>query len=353
MRVLFIIHELAFNGAVVALYEQARHLLANGHAVRVLTPRLDGASAALRGRFGDAGIGICESAAWAEHDVVVGCTVFAADALFELLGRVPVVWWLHEGMAGVRMVLAQPKAAQVLARAERLIFPSRAVAENLFNPLLAHGAPGRVEVIAGIVRRPEPGEAAPKAPGGIRILCVGSVYPRKRQSDLVQAVARLRGPPLECVLVGDVHEIEEPGATIARADTLRYRLTGGLPPEQVQALYRSADVFSLPSGDESMPLAPVEAAWHDVPVVLSDLACYQGVWKHGHNALIHPVGDVEMLAWCLRMLIESSELRHRLTESARRVPARFDERRVGALFEMALEDAVTARNPAPGRPAPA
>ncbi|MGA9868729.1 MAG: glycosyltransferase family 4 protein [Acetobacteraceae bacterium] len=345
MRVLFIIHELAPNGAVVALYEQARWLLANGHAVRVLTPPLDGPAAALLARFEAAGIPIGSSAVWAEHDVVVGCTIFAADALFDLIGRLPVVWWIHEGIAGVRAVLAQPKAAHVLARADRLIFPSRAVAERLFGPMLTHGAPGRMDVVAGIVAPPAPGETAPKAPGTIRVLCVGSVYPRKRQSDLVQAVARLRGASLECVLVGEMHTIEEPGASIVQADPARFRLTGGLAPEQVHALYRSADVFSLPSADESMPLAPVEAAWHGVPVVLSDLACYEGVWKHGHNALIHPLGDVEMLAWCLRMLVESGDLRRRMIDGARRITALFSERRAGPAFETVLADAMAGWHP--------
>jgi len=232
MRVLFIIHELAFNGAVVALYEQARRLLANGHAVRVLTPNLDGRAAAQLGRFEAAGIAVGQGAVWAEHDVVVGCTIFTADALFDLIGRLPVVWWIHEGIAGVRAVLTQPKAAHVLARADRLIFPSRAVAERLFGPLLANAAPGRVEVVAGIVGAPAPGAAAPKAAGTIRILCVGSVYPRKRQTDLAQAVARLRGAALECVMVGDLHKIEEPGASIVQADPARYRLTGGLAPSR-------------------------------------------------------------------------------------------------------------------------
>ncbi|MGH7211161.1 MAG: glycosyltransferase, partial [Acetobacteraceae bacterium] len=232
---LFIIHELAFNGAVVALYEQARRLLANGHAVRVLTPRLDGPAAAQLNRFEAAGIAVAQSAVWSEHDVVVGCTIFAADALFDLIGRRPVVWWIHEGMAGVRTVLTQPKAAQVLARADRLVFPSHAVAERLFGSLLAHATPNRVEIVAGIVGPPVPGEAAPKAVGSIRILCVGSIYPRKRQTDLVQAVARLRGAALECVLVGDLHTIDEPGASIVQSDPVRYRMTGGLAPEQVQA----------------------------------------------------------------------------------------------------------------------
>ena len=34
------------------------------------------------------------------------------------------------------------------------------------------------------------------------MVCVGSIYPRKRQTDLVRAVHMLTGTPVECVLVG-------------------------------------------------------------------------------------------------------------------------------------------------------
>ncbi len=342
MRALFIIHELALNGAVIALLEQARRMVRRGHIVAVLTPRIEGPSAALLPHFQAAGVQLLSATSWSEHDVAVGCTVFAADALHELAGRLPLAWWIHEGRAGVRHIITDPKAAQVLGHAAKLIFPSRGVAERLFTPLLGRLPPGRVEVIPYIVPAPADAEPAPKPPGRIRVLCVGSVYPRKRQSDLVQAVAMLQGAPVECILVGEVFRLDPPGEQIARADPDRFRLTGGLLPETVRGFYRSADVLSLPSEDECMPIAPVEAAWQGVPVVLSDLECYEGVWRHGVNALIHPVGDVEMLAWYLRILIESPGIRQRLTSAARTMAARFGEERAGAAFEAALEEAITA-----------
>ncbi len=351
MRVLFVIHELALNGAVIALLQQVRLLHERGHAVAVLCPALDGPAAALLPRFEAVGAHIRATMTPAEHDVAVGCTVFAADTLHALMGHLPLVWWIHEGMAGVRHVLAQPKAAAVLGAADKLIFPSRPVAERLFAPLLGATPPGRVEVIPGIVSAPSPAAPAAKPAGTFRVLCVGSVYPRKRQADVVQAVALLRGAVVECVLAGDFYRLEPPGPSIIEGAPERFRLTGGLAPELVASLYRSADVFSLPSEDESMPLAPVEAAWHGIPVVLSDLDCYAGVWRDGHNALIHPVGDVEMLAWHLRALFESPSLRARLVANGRATAARFSAHRAGPAFEATLVEAITAWRGARGETA--
>jgi glycosyltransferase involved in cell wall biosynthesis len=101
-------------------------------------------------------------------------------------------------------------------------------------------------------------------------------------------------------------------------------------------------VFSLPSGDESMPIAPIEAAAHGVPVILTDLECYEGIWRHGVNALIHPVGDVDMLAWYLRMVIESPNIRSRLAAAGKGVALPFSGQRPGMLFDAALAEAVAA-----------
>lgn len=173
-------------------------------------------------------------------------------------------------------------------------------------------------------------------------MCVGSVHPRKRQADLVQAVHMLRHAALDCVLVGQGEMLPESCKAIMQADPDRYICPGGVAPEELGAWYRSADLFCLPSEDESMPLAPVEAAGFGIPVILSDLHCYRDTWRHGYNALIHRVGDVEMLAWYLRMLIESPTIRQRLVAAAREVPLRFSEARAAALFDAALGDAVAA-----------
>ena len=344
MRVLFVIHELALNGAVTALLAQAGALAAQGARVSVLTPTLTGEAAALREAFTEAGVTLITSADTADHDIAVGCTVFATDALAALAGRLPFVWWIHEGMAGVRHVLGHADGMRLLGAAARLIFPARATAEQVWGGLLLGLPPGRVEVIPALVPPPVPGPAAEKPAGRLRVLCVGSVYPRKRQADLVAAVTAL-GPaaPVECVFAGSVVRLDPPGDRLAAADTERFRFPGGLAPDSVQALYRSADIFALPSGEESLPIAPIEAAWHGLPLVLSDLPGHAGLWRHGLTALLHPPGDVELLAWSLRMLIESPRLRGRLGAAARTVADRFGPARTTGLFSALLAEVLAAR----------
>lgn len=231
MRVLFVIHELALNGAVTALLAQVRALRAAGEEVAVLTPALTGPAAALREAFAATGARLVERAAATEYDVAVGCTVFAAEALGRLVGHLPLVWWIHEGMAGVTFTGANPAVQQLLGRVDRLVFPSRGAVERIWPVLLGALPPGRVEVIPALVPFPEPGPVADKPPGRVRVLCVGSIYPRKRQGDLVAAIAAL-GPaaPVECVLAGEMVAIEPAAESLIAAGADRFHRTGGLEP---------------------------------------------------------------------------------------------------------------------------
>jgi glycosyltransferase involved in cell wall biosynthesis len=342
VRALFVIHELALNGAVTALLQQVRRMRARGDHVTVATPQLEGPVAALLPQFRETGAEITRVLDLKGHDIVVGCTIFVGGVLQSCVGRLPTAWWIHEGRVGVEILLGRPQGRQLLQRVGKLIFPSRITMERIWAPLLVGLPPERVEVVPCFVPRPAQGPPAPKRPNRGLVVCVGSVYPRKRQVDLLRAVAMLPNAPLDCALVGEFTALDAPGDDIVRSDPARFILTGGLAPDVVQSWYRAADVFCLPSGDESMPLAPIEAAAHDVPVVLTNLECYEGVWRHGINAMIYPVGDTEMLAWYLRMLMQTPGMRTRLTAAARAVPLRFSEQRSGALFDTALADAIAA-----------
>lgn len=340
MRVLFVIHELALNGAVTALLQQTRHMKARGDTVTIATPELNGPAAVLLPQFLEAGADVIRTLPWNMHDITVGCTVFCATVLHGCIGRTPTAWWIHEGHAGVSMMMARPPARQALHNVGKLIFPSAGVAQRIWAPLIGTLPPGRVDIIPYLVPPPPPVEPVAKRDGVARVLCVGSVYPRKRQVDLLRAIAMLRGAPVECVLVGHFNALDPPGDEIVRSDPQRFVIAGGQLPEVTNAWYRSADIFSLPSGDESMPISPIEATHHGVPVVLTDLECYEGVWRHGVNALIHQVGDVEMLAWYLRMLLESPRMRTRLARAAKAVALRFSDQRAGAMFDAALAETV-------------
>lgn len=345
MRAFFVIHELALNGAATALLHQVRRMCARGDRVTVATPALNGPAAALAADFTAAGAELTHVFDWTGHDIVIGCTVFTATVMRGCVGRVPTAWWIHEGRAGVSELAGKMQALQTLQQVGKLIFPSRTVAERVWYPLLGNLPPGRVEVVPCAVPPPPPGAPMDKPAGRWRVVCVGSVYPRKRQTDLLRAIHMLRDAPIDCVLIGHVTALDAPGEGIVRSNPERFILTGGLPPDAMHAWYRSADMFCLPSGDESMPLSPIEAAWHGMPILLSDLDCYEGIWRHGINALLYPVGEVEMLAWSLRMLMESRRIRSRLGSAARAVPLRFSEQRAGVLFDAALADAIATFHP--------
>jgi glycosyltransferase involved in cell wall biosynthesis len=315
---------------------------ARGHAVTIVTGASD---APLAPAFRDAGAAIADDLPADPHDVAIGCTVFAAERLNEIAGRMPAVWWIHEGRAGIQAMFEHPPRLATVLLADKLIFPSRGVVERIWTPFLGQVLPGRIEVIPYIVPPPAAGGAARRRPGlQGRVICVGSVCPRKRQSDLVLAVGLLNKPSVECVLIGEDLEMEAPGREVIRLRPDQFVLTGALPPEAVSPWYRACEAFYLPSGDECMPLAPLEAASYGVPIVLADLECYGGVWRHGVNALLYPAGDVELLAWNLRMLLESPSLRARLGAEAGKVPLRFTRERAAAQFESVLQEAIASFN---------
>ena len=90
---------------------------------------------------------------------------------------------------------------------------------------------------------------APSA-GPLQVLCVGRLVPDKGQLLLLQAVAALRerGVPVALTLVGDGPDrdaLTRSAARLGIAGSVAFR--GSLGQGDVAALYRTADVFCLPS----------------------------------------------------------------------------------------------------------
>jgi glycosyltransferase involved in cell wall biosynthesis len=151
----------------------------------------------------------------------------------------------------------------------------------------------------------------------LRILCVATVYPRKRQADLIRAVASLGRDDLECVLVGPLaRALEPPIQAILRSRPDVFRVLGEIDDQALYALYAGSDIFSLPSSSESQAMSVYEAGSYGLPPMLSDLRCYQGIWRHAHNCLMHPMGDVPVLAGMLNVLLSDADLRRRLGQAA-------------------------------------
>ena len=159
----------------------------------------------------------------------------------------------------------------------------------------------------------------------------GTTYYRARfaglNKDQAEAVCSyLKRNDVECVFVGPTENIDTIGSEHVekiKAHPELFKLAGQVDRLRGLEILAGADAFCLPSGDESQPIAPLEAATLGVPCVLTDLPPYFGIWSHGRNCLLHPVGDTALLRWNLTALLDDAKIRARLIEGARGLLDRF------------------------------
>ena len=186
------------------------------------------------------------------------------------------------------------------------------------DPSLVHVAHHGVEV--GPVPAPAAVEAAHDRLG-VRppfVLFVGTLEPRKGVADLLAAHRRLRirRPELQLVLAGgrgwgELPDLGAPGVVAP----------GSLDDDDLDALYRSAEVLALPSRYEGFGLPVAEAMARGCPVVCSDAACLPEV--AGGAAGLVAVGDVAGLADALASVMDDGTLRDHLVAAGRRRAADF------------------------------
>ena len=73
-------------------------------------------------------------------------------------------------------------------------------------------------------------------------------------------------------------------------------MLGALEPDEIERLFRAADVFAFPSVKEGFGLAALEALAAGLPLVASDIDVFRGFLDDGESALLRPVGDAAALA---------------------------------------------------------
>ncbi|ELZ16112.1 glycosyl transferase group 1 [Haloterrigena salina JCM 13891] len=148
------------------------------------------------------------------------------------------------------------------------------------------------------------------------ILFVGRLVEAKGIDELLEAVARLEGDQeLHVVGRGDRERIRRRARDLGIAASVE--LHGEVPHPELPGYHAGADVFCLPSHDESFAMANVEAMACGLPVVTTDLEAIQTYLANGDNGLLSRVGDPQDLADKLKLVFESPELRARLGEQAR------------------------------------
>jgi len=184
-------------------------------------------------------------------------------------------------------------------------------------------------------RRDVPGLRASLAPEGEKLVIhVSNFRPIKRVTAVVEVFARMRRQvAAKLVMVGDGPD---------RGDASRLASTLGIAhdvqflgeQDQVLALLSAADVFLLPSAQESFGLAALEAMACEVPVVASRVGGLPEVIEHGVTGFLCAPDDLDGMAHAAIRLLTDDDLRARVGEAARRaVSERFCDARIVPLYE--------------------
>jgi glycosyltransferase involved in cell wall biosynthesis len=179
------------------------------------------------------------------------------------------------------------------------------------------------------------------------ILCVGRLIERKGQQHLLQALAALRDSQAPWRRVIFVGTGDNEGALHAQAEKLgltdRVRFAGFVGRDEMPSVYRRADIFVLPSQNEGMSMALLEALASGLPVIVTNTGGTEELVEHGRNGLVVPWGDVPSLTAALRRLIEDVAQRRRMGEASRAVAKRFEwaaiARQYLTLCEQIVEEA--------------
>jgi glycosyltransferase involved in cell wall biosynthesis len=240
------------------------------------------------------------------------------DVAFELFpGMVPRTW----------RTLYKLGLRAAVRRADAILTPSRNTAEDVLShtavdPAKLHVVPLAASLPSGALDAEEV-LARLKVPAPY-VLFVGTLEPRKNLVRLVRAYRRVaaNGFPHALVLAGPLgwhHEslmrelaLQGPGEIV---------MTGPLSGEELDALYRAADVFAYPSLYEGFGLPVIEAMARGVPTVASTASSVPEV--AGEAALGVNPRSVREIAQAIEALLSDVDLAERLATRGRARAERF------------------------------
>src|SRR2546423_1579151 len=310
-RILFVSHETTLSGAPIQLVHLAGWLQERDWNILVAMPDHGPISEMLAARrvpiVVEATLLTDLTHAWlrgrcTEFDVIVANTIASWPAIraANLEGK-PCLWYLHETLVAVRLIRAIPEMASALTMADLLVTPTRQTA-RIYQGLTE----AAIEIVPYGIPRPAMVSAPPS--DKMRFLTLGSFEPRKGQDVLADAIAKLDAR------TRSLCQFKMAGRVLDEQFYFKLQTAvGGFPEvELIDALKHSdalrllneTDALVLPSRDETMPIAILEAMGLGKAVISADVGGVSEWLRDGMNGLLvekqNPEALADALASCAR-----------------------------------------------------
>jgi len=178
------------------------------------------------------------------------------------------------------------------------------------------------------------------APRGEKILMHASNFrPVKRIADVVRIFAKIRDAiPAKLLLIG-----EGPERLFIQQLVRELKLNADVhfmgEQDQLEPLFLCADLFLLPSEQESFGLTALEAMNCGVPVIATDIGGLPEVITHGETGYLFPVGDIaDMAASAVSLLGDPARLELFKAQARRRAEQYFSADDIIPLYEAFYEE---------------
>jgi len=207
----------------------------------------------------------------------------------------------------------------------------------------------RIRVIPNFIdptifrRDKEPCHRGALAPGGEKIIMhISNFRPVKRIPDVVEVFARInREVPSRLIMVGDGPERPR-GLEKAQELGVEDRVVFLGKHQSVDELLSCADLFLLPSKNESFGLAALEALACGTPVIASRMGGLPEVVVHGETGFLFPLGSVEEMADAGVSLLKDRELWTRFSDAGvADATERFSNDKIVPDYEQLYRDVVS------------
>jgi glycosyltransferase involved in cell wall biosynthesis len=214
-----------------------------------------------------------------------------------------------------------------LRRADTIVTPSRSTAEDLLSRTKVD--PSRVHVIPEAAALPSSDGDPDAVLARLKIprpfvLCVGTLEPRKNLIRLIRAYRRVAttGAPHALVLAGPLGwQRQALLRELALAGPGDIVLTGRVTSDDIDALYRRADLFVYPAIYEGFGLPVMEAMARGVPTVTSNTTSLPEV--AGDAAIGVNPGSILEIAAGMQRVLDDAALAERLRDAGRARAERF------------------------------
>jgi glycosyltransferase involved in cell wall biosynthesis len=165
---------------------------------------------------------------------------------------------------------------------------------------------------------------------------------QKRTSDLIRAMAEIPEEwTLDIVGTGpDRNMLESLAADLGLSSRVRFH--GFLGRAEVRDLYRRCGVYAMPSFNEGLAVAALEAMACGAAVVFTKIRGFETLVTDGQNGRLVPIGDVKALA---AAIIDAWERRDSLgTAASDTVRRRFNKSKLYAELAESLRDCRSHHN---------